>query len=63
MRHFIKLSPEAQRVAADMKRRGLSVNVGDPLPANLPTTLEQEIQAKRGWFRLAWHLAPAKEAR
>jgi hypothetical protein len=59
MRQFIRLSPEAQAVAADMHRRGKTVNVGDPLPENLPRALAEEIQANLGWFRLAWYLAPA----
>jgi hypothetical protein len=57
MRQFIRLSPEAQAVAADLKQRGKTVNIGDPLPENLPRALAEEIRTNLGWFRLAWHLA------
>lgn len=60
MRLFIHLSVEAQAVAADMKRRGHTVNVGDPLPMNLPTVVAQEIQDHLTLFRLAWHMAPSQ---
>src|SRR5262245_932941 len=53
------LSPAALAVAADMRRRGMPCNHGDPLPANLPREVEQEIQANLAAFHHAWLTASA----
>jgi len=57
MRHFIKLSPEAQSAANWQAARGHDGSAGTPLPAGISTQASDEIAAHVPVFRLAVHMA------
>ena len=63
MRQFIRLSADAQAVAADLARRGVrEILAGQtPLPANLRPEVVAEINANLGWFKLAHHMAKLQQ--